>query len=176
MVHRRHRRQWSALVARNEGWLAPWSPSYPETGEVRQPSFAQVARSARQGMKWGTHAIFAVTVGGEVAGQVNINNVMWAAALSASVGYWVGQEFAGRGVGTRATALALDTCLWELGLHRVEVCIRPDNHRSLRVAHKLGLRSEGVRPRYLHVGGEWADHEVFAVTMEERATRFADSL
>ena len=52
-------------------------------------------------------------------------------------------------------------------LHRLEVAIRPENAKSLRVVQKLGLRYEGDRPAYLHVDGAWRDHVMFALTAEE---------
>ena len=67
----------------------------------------------------------------------------------------------------RAVALAVDHCFTELGLHRMEINIRPENVASLRVVEKLGLRDEGVRERYLHIQGQWCDHRSFAVTSEE---------
>ena len=47
-----------------------------------------------------------------------------------------------------SVALATDLCFRELGLHRMEICIRPENHSSLRVVQKLGFRYEGLRRRY----------------------------
>ena len=57
--------------------------------------------------------------------------------------------------------------LFAIGLHRVEVNIRPENAASLRVVEKLGFRDEGLRPRYLHIDGDWRDHLSFALTREE---------
>ena len=54
-----------------------------------------------------------------------------------------------------------------MGLHRIEIAIRPENVRSLRVVAKLGFRPEGLRPRYLHIDGDWRDHLVFALNAEE---------
>ena len=36
-----------------------------------------------------------------------------------------------------------------------------------RVVAKLGFRPEGLRPRYLHIDGDWRDHLVFALNAEE---------
>jgi ribosomal-protein-alanine N-acetyltransferase len=66
-----------------------------------------------------------------------------------------------------ALAAACDHAFIALGLHRVEVNIRPENSASLRVVEKLGFRDEGMRLRYLHIAGEWRDHRSFALTTED---------
>jgi [ribosomal protein S5]-alanine N-acetyltransferase len=66
-------------------------------------------------------------------------------------------------------ALLIDHCFGEVGLHRVEINIRPENVASLRVVDKLGLRREGFYERYLDIDGAWRDHIAFAVTVEELA-------
>ena len=48
---------------------------------------------------------------------------------------------AGRGITPTAVAMAIDHCFGPVGLHRVEVDIRPENVRSLRVVEKLGFRA-----------------------------------
>jgi [ribosomal protein S5]-alanine N-acetyltransferase len=61
----------------------------------------------------------------------------------------------------------VDHCFFALGMHRLEVNIRPENVASLRVVEKLGFRPEGVRRRYLHIDGAWRDHATFALTPED---------
>ncbi len=46
----------------------------------------------------------------------------------------------------------------DLKLHRIEINLRPENAASARVAQKSGYVFEGVRPRFLHIAGEWRDH------------------
>jgi ribosomal-protein-alanine N-acetyltransferase len=79
----------------------------------------------------------------------------------------VDQQRAGHGIAPTAVALATDHCFGTLGLHRMEINIRPENAASLRVVEKLGFRDEGYRPRFLHINGVWADHRTFALTSEE---------
>ena len=74
---------------------------------------------------------------------------------------------AGRGITPTAVALATDYCLQSAGLHRIEICIRPENRASLRVVEKLGFRYEGLRRRYIHINGAWRDHFSYALTREE---------
>jgi ribosomal-protein-alanine N-acetyltransferase len=54
-----------------------------------------------------------------------------------------------------------------MGLHRVEICIRPENRNSRRVVEKLGFREEGLRPRFLHIDGAWRDHLCYALSVED---------
>jgi ribosomal-protein-alanine N-acetyltransferase len=61
----------------------------------------------------------------------------------------------------------IDHCLGPVRLHRVEICVRPENTNSLRVVEKLGLEQVGYAPRVLHIDGAWRDHRIFAVTAEE---------
>ena len=75
--------------------------------------------------------------------------------------------YAGRGVMPRAVAMAIDHCFTTAGLHRIEVCIRPENTNSLRVVEKLGIREIGYAPLFLHIDGEWRDHRIYAITKEE---------
>jgi len=54
-----------------------------------------------------------------------------------------------------------------VGLHRVEIDIRPENEASIRVVEKLGLRYEGLKEKYIHINNDWRDHYVFALTSDE---------
>ena len=64
-------------------------------------------------------------------------------------------------------ALVTDYLFKNVGLHRVEIDIRPENAASLRVVEKLGFRFEGLKERFIHINGAWRDHYVFALTSEE---------
>jgi len=110
---------------------------------------------------------FAVDYEDRLVGQLTVSGIMWGSLRSAQVGYWIDQGSAGLGIIPTALALATDHCLFVMGLHRIEVNIRPENAASLRVVEKLGFRDEGVRRRYLHIDGDWRDHRSFALTVEE---------
>jgi ribosomal-protein-alanine N-acetyltransferase len=83
------------------------------------------------------------------------------------MGYWIVPEVAGLGITPTAVALAMDYMFNAVGLHRVEIDIRPENGASIRVVQKLGLRYEGVKKNYIHINGDWRDHYIFALTFDE---------
>jgi ribosomal-protein-alanine N-acetyltransferase len=144
-----------------------WDATVPPGSDARASSFRSLVRRLRRQARSGTTYPFALEVDGQFAGQVTVNNIVRGSAQFASVGYWLDRDFAGRGVMPRAVAMVIDHCFSTAGLHRIEVAIRPENSNSLRVVEKLGLREIGYAPRYLHIDGEWRDHRLYAVTVEE---------
>lgn len=158
---------WMRLRAENAGWLEPWDATSPVPVDGRRPTFGQFVRTLdRQGRQGGSLP-FAVDHEGALVGQLTVSGITYGSLCSASIGYWVSRHVAGRGITPTAVALAADHCFGALGLHRVEINIRPENGPSLRVVQKLGFRDEGVRERYLHIQGVWRDHRTFALTAEE---------
>ena len=149
----------------NRGWLRQWeatSPYAPGSFDTRA-SIRSLLTNARAG-----HGLpFVVEWEGQLAGQLNVSSIANGSLSSATIGYWVAQEFAGRNITPTAVALATDYCFYQLGLHRMEICIRPENTPSLRVVEKLGFRYEGLRRRYIHINGDWRDHFCFGLVSEE---------
>ena len=164
-LRRRDVRRWRSVRQLNVAWLAPWEATHPGE-DAPPPTFAQMVRRFSREARAGRMFPFAVELDGELVGQVTVSGITWGSLCSAHAGYWVDHRVAGRGVIPTALAMAVDHC-FAVGLHRVEVNIRPENAASLRVAHKLGFRHEGLRRAFLHIDGAWRDHETFALTVEE---------
>lgn len=158
---------WMRLRAVNAVWLEPWDATSPEPVTGRRPTFGQFVRTLDRQARSGTSLPFAIEHAGDLVGQLTVSGITYGSLYSASIGYWVAQHVAGRGITPTAVALATDHCFTALGLHRVEVNIRPENRPSLRVVEKLGFRDEGLRERYLHIQGAWCDHRTFALTTED---------
>jgi ribosomal-protein-alanine N-acetyltransferase len=150
----------------NAAWLQPWEATRP-ADESPEMSFAHMVRRLRAEARAGRSLPFAVTYGGRFVGQLTIAGVTWGSLCGAHIGYWIDQRHAGRGIIPTTVAMASDHCFRGMGLHRVEICIRPENRNSRRVVEKLGFREEGMRPRFLHIDGQWRDHLVYALTAEE---------
>ena len=159
--------EWMAVRARNVDWLARWEASVPSGTGPTAVTFRDLVRRLRRSARLGTTMPFVIEVDGRLAGQVTVNNIVRGSAQFASIGYWIDQAVAGRGVVPRAVALTIDHCFTAAGLHRIEICVRPENSNSLRVVEKLGMREVGLAPRFLHIDGDWRDHRIYAVTVEE---------
>jgi ribosomal-protein-alanine N-acetyltransferase len=169
-----------AVRAANDSWLRPWNPS--SSDEPQGPSrvepflamgrrlpvwhYLSVARNRWQAWR-GIAFTWIVWYGGQFAGELTVWHVIWGAGRTAEVGYWIDQRFAGLGITPTALAMGADHCFRELGLHRLEAGIQPENAASLRVVEKLRFRNEGIRVRLVRINGAWRDHICYAITAEE---------
>jgi ribosomal-protein-alanine N-acetyltransferase len=162
----RDRAAWTSVRARNREWLGPWESTNPEGGPFR-PSYFQHWRNLRRDARQGRSLPMAITYQGRFVGQLTLGNIVWGSLRQGYIGYWIDSAVAGRGIMPTAVALMTDYALVEAGLHRIEINIRTENKPSIRVVEKLGFIYEGRRPRYLHIDGDWRDHEVFVMTSEQ---------
>jgi ribosomal-protein-alanine N-acetyltransferase len=169
--------EWAAARQRNVSWLRPWDATQPPGADDGARTFRAMARDWNRQARYGRMLPFVITYGGAagagsrskwpLVGQLTVSGITYGSARWANLGYWVDEQYAGRGIVPTAVAMAADHCWFTLGLHRIEVAIRPENKASLRVVEKLGFRYEGERPRFLHIDGDWRDHRIFALNVEE---------
>lgn len=162
------RTAWSRVRQSNVDWLSPWDATAPPGSSGQRPyTYAAMLRRMRSEARQGRQVPFAIEYEDRFVGQLTINNIVRGSAQFASVGYWIDQRYAGRGITTRAVAMAIDHAFFGMGLHRIEVAIRPENTASLRVVEKLGIPQVGYATRYLHIDGDWRDHLLFGITRED---------
>jgi [ribosomal protein S5]-alanine N-acetyltransferase len=104
---------------------------------------------------------------GALVGFANISNIVRGALQSGFLGYGGFASHAGSGLMTEGVGAVVAAAFTDLGLHRLEANIQPQNSRSIALASRLGFRKEGFSPRYLMVDGAWRDHERWAVLADE---------
>lgn len=173
---RRDAAAWRRLHESNRAWLQPWEATIPYGSRGAPQTFARLVRALRQQAREGRAMPFAICYEGEMVGQLTVAGITWGSARWGQVGYWISESHAGRGLTTLAVAMAVDHCFGPVGLHRIEIAIRPENTASLRVVEKLGFTEIGLSRAYLHIDGDWRDHLLFAMTSEEAGGRMVDRL
>lgn len=158
--------RWAQLRAANAAWLAPWEATLPKEAGPNTFSYREMIRTLRHRARQGHTMPFAVTYDEAMVGQLTVSGITWGSARWANIGYWIAKDHAGRSIIPIAMALACDH-LFSIGLHRIEVAIRPENVASLRVVEKLGFVEVGLAPGFLHIAGAWRDHRIFQLRAEE---------
>ena len=107
-----------------------------------------------------------VTEQRELAGVINISEIVRGSFCSGYLGYYAFAPHNGRGYMTRGLSAVLFDAFENQELHRLEANIQPGNKASRSLVEGLGFRLEGFSPRYLKVAGRWRDHERWAITIE----------
>ena len=105
----------------------------------------------------------------QMMGAVSLSYIRRGAAQMGTVGYWIGEHFSNQGLMSEAVGLLCDLAFATLGLHRLEAACMIDNEPSVRVLKNNKFKEEGYAPRYLKIGGVWADHRLFALCRDDLA-------
>jgi ribosomal-protein-alanine N-acetyltransferase len=102
-----------------------------------------------------------------IVGLINFSEIVGGRFQNAYTGYYGMVHFAGQGLMTQALKAAVHYAFNDLGLHRLEANIRPENARSIALVRRAGFRREGFSPGYLFLEGAWRSHERWAVCRED---------
>ena len=140
-VRVRDARAMERALSDNRAWLSPWEATTPLIRLGGSDAKSSI-RSLLQAAKQGSALPMVLIQDHQLVGQLNVSQITYGSLSSASLGYWVVKSAAGQGLTPVAVALATDYLFFEKGLHRMEVCVRPENTASLRVVEKLGFRYE----------------------------------
>ena len=143
---------------------APWIEPFTDADGF-EAWFAAIVTGANIGL------VAREAMSGEIVGVVNLGQIFLKGFQCAYLGYYGMAGFAGRGLMTEAVRAATHYAFDELGLHRLEANIQPDNRRSIALARRVGFQYEGFSPRYLRIGGVWCDHERWALLADQQKTR-----
>ena len=155
----RRRQEFLAAAARSRklhrSWVSP-----PQT----KKEFADYVKRC----KTPTHVGYWVrTEKGDLAGVINISEIVRGSFLSGYLGYYAFVPHNGRGYMMRGLRAVIHRAFRQLRLHRLEANIQAENISSRRLVQRLGFRKEGFSPCYLKIEGRWRDHERWAVTVED---------
>ena len=100
---------------------------------------------------------------GVICGVVNLNVITYEALCSAYISYYgvIGQVE--KGYMKEGLSQVIRYAFDELGLHRLEANIQPENQASIALAQSVGFIYEGFSRRFLKINNEWCDHERWAI-------------
>lgn len=155
---------WASLRQASHAYLQPWEPLWPEDDLTRAAFKRRLTIYARE-MEGGNAWPFFIFADADqsLVGAITLSNIRRGVAEVGTLGYWIGQGQAGRGLATAAVRAMVGYAFDDLKLHRVEAACVPANLASRRVLEKAGFELEGQARAYLKINGAWADHLLFGV-------------
>ena len=150
----------AAIYRTNREFLRPFEPSRPEEFFTAEFQRHRIERAGDDHWRW------AIEAEGRIAGMITLADVIRESLQLANVGYFVGRQFNGRGLATRAVADVVQFAFGDAGLHRLEAGTLPDNRASQRVLEKNGFVRYGLARGLLKIDGVWRDHVLFELLNE----------
>jgi ribosomal-protein-alanine N-acetyltransferase len=159
--------EWADLREASRDHLVPWEPTWAQDETSRGSYRYKLRRYIEDARDDRANALFIFRHDDDaLIGGVTLSNIRRGVAQMASLGYWAGEMFVGRGYTTAAVRAVVRYAFEDLDLHRVEAACQPDNLASRRVLETAGFTHEGQAKAYLKINGRWRDHLLFGVVNE----------
>jgi Acetyltransferases, including N-acetylases of ribosomal proteins len=161
--------EWSELRSESRNFLEPWEPKWSKNSLTRSDYRRRITRY-EQDIRYERNIPFYIFILETkiLAGGISLSNINRGITQSCTLGYWIGEKFAGQGLMTEAVAVVTDVVFNILKLHRLEAACVPENIASKSVLKKVGFKEEGYARKYLQINGEWRDHNLFAVLSSDK--------
>ena len=151
------------LIDANRGYLARWLP-WAATESAEQ--VLAFIRSTRRQLADNNGIQTALIIDGRIAGVVGVLGISWT-DRSTELGYWLAEEFQGRGAMTLAVRAYTSHAFRVWDLNRVELRAAVDNAKSCAIAERLGFTREGVLRQAERVADRVHDLAIYAVLASE---------
>ncbi len=156
-------REWAELRQKSKDFLQPWEPKWPNNFLTRE-SFNIFINSIEMLLKKKTSYNFFIfhKKTNNLMGGISLTNFKSEGYKSTTIGYWMGQEYAGKGYMRDTLTIISDYCFIDLELNRIEAACLPKNLSSKNVLLNVGFKVEGYAEKYLNINGKLEDHLLLA--------------
>jgi len=154
---------WASLREESRSFLTPWEPIWPPYDLTRGSFRRRMRRYARDVREDAAYPFLVFRrTDRALLGGLSLSNVRRGVTQTASLGYWMGAPYAGKGYMSAAVRALLPFAHGTLGLRRIEAACLPHNEPSIKLLERTGFRREGYGREYLCINGVWQDHLLYA--------------
>lgn len=145
---------------RNKDIFERWEPDRPWNFYTREYQAAILKCEFELVMKMNAVRfwIFLKESPDTLIGTVSFQNVMRSVFQSCCIGYKMDKDYQQQGYATEAISTAISIIATEMGLHRIEAFVAPNNTPSIRLLERLGFVYEGIRRSCIYLHSNWTDH------------------
>ncbi|WP_352231211.1 GNAT family protein [Peribacillus sp. SI8-4] len=154
------------LTMRSKAYLKEWLGWLDYVERVQDTAEYIKARLLEVVDNGGYPKSFAIIYKGEMAGTIGFNEINKSNKIGV-VGYWLGEEFQGKGIMTKAFKSLIDYGFNDLGLGRIEVRVAVENKKSRALPERLGFRKEGEVRNAEWLYDHFVDHVIYGLLAEE---------
>jgi len=149
-----------SLVDSNRMFLATWLPWVPFSRTLQHSVDFIHTTQKQMELKQGFHG--GIFFHGQLVGVLGFHAIS-RTHKHASIGYWLGEPFTGKGLMTRAVKRLVRHAFVDEDLHRIEIRCAVKNRSSVAIPKRLGFQKEGLLRQCEKVNGVYHDHEIYAL-------------
>ncbi|HET6895449.1 MAG TPA: GNAT family protein [Candidatus Baltobacteraceae bacterium] len=152
------------VTIRNRESLTPWMSWMDRVIDVSD-TYAFLRTAEKEAYE---HSAFKAGIWrqGSLIGCIDLHQIDWLNG-NARIGYWLDKDYTGHGIMSRAVRLLVEYAFEALDLHRIEIHVATENHRSRRIPERLGFTMEGVLRQVQRLRGAYYDHALYALLRDE---------
>jgi len=160
----RHAESLFAAIERDRLYLREWLQWVDSTKTAEDiRNFIRMSLNqfaSREGLAAG------IWLGPRCIGSIGTHKIDWL-NRKLEFGYWIAQEFQGRGIMTEASRVFIDHAFHEWQIHRVEIHCATGNARSCAIPKRLGFRLDGTTRQAQLLNGQFVDIHVFGLLAQD---------
>lgn len=152
------------VVKENRMYLREWLPWVDGMRTV--DDFRRYINSSRQRYANEQELGYIIMAGEQLIGRIGLHNIDLR-NQSASIGYWLAQQWVGQGIMTRCCKALIRNCFTKHGLNRIEIRCGTENFKSQAIPERLGFKKEGIIRQGEFVNSRFIDLLVYALLKNE---------
>lgn len=157
LIHHSHTKEIVEIVSSQKDYLGEYLPWVATCDEKSYQEFVKMdLHQYADNQTLDTNIIYQ----GKIVGAVSLNNI-YHHLKKADIGYWLSQEYQGRGIITRAVRGIMTIARDYYGVEVLEIKANEHNTPSRKVAERLGFTFNGIIPNNENVNGKIVNHALY---------------
>ncbi len=160
LLNQDHAEELFELIEANREFLKQWLP-WLDNNRYLQNTIDFIKITQMQYERNET-VQFALVHKGKIAGIVGFHRIDWLNRATA-IGYWIGEQYQGKGLVTKSCSKVLDYSFGRMGLNRIEIRCASDNIRSRAIPERLGFKEEGLIREAEWLYDHYLDHVIYGM-------------
>ena len=163
---------WVILRKKSENFLNQWEPE-KDLNYYSKNLFVKRVKWAKKNfdLKIVLHFFLFLRSNYQLVGGITLDNIRYGPFQSATLGYWLGEEFSKKGIMTEGLNSLITYANKTVGISRIEAATLPNNLASRRLLENCNFKYEGVGQYYLQIKGKWQHHILYANIFDTRKSR-----
>lgn len=153
-----------AMVEAGRDYLAEWLPwvMYSQTANQTEQFIRQVLAKKNRNEQ----AVYAIWYHKQIVGLIDLHGID-TYNRKAYIGYWLGQQWQGKGIMSRACSGLIDTAFQFYDLNRIAIRCAVGNYKSSAIPIKLGFTYEGTEREAEWLNGQFVNLRVYSMLRKE---------